>query len=314
MDKAKLNVVLGGSGFLGQPLCRSLVAAGARVRSVSRSGHPKGQAQLWWQSVDWTAAAIGTESCARALEGADCVFHLASTTLPSNSNANMVHDLESNVVATVRTLEDAATIRIRRFVFVSSGGTVYGMARRSPIAEDHPTDPICSYGIHKLTIEKYLQLFRFMDRLDSVVLRVANAYGESQDRSRPLGAVAHFTARAVEGTPLEIWGDGKATRDYVHVEDIARALLTAASYQGHQRLFNIGSGRSIALNQIVEMLRQRLPGPVTVNYLPARGFDVQENVLDNSRARNELLWAPEVAFETGLERMIRAVQRETAGS
>src|SRR2546427_4195460 len=206
MPDASVCVVLGGSGFLGKRFCRSLVEAGFRVRSVSRSGRPKEQPEPWWSEVEWVAAPIGTESSAKALQHADYVFHLASTTLPSTSNADPAYDLESNVVATVRILEAAVSMRVRRVVFVSSGGTVYGIALHNPISESHPTDPICSYGIHKLAIEKYLQLFRSQNRLDSIVLRVSNMYGESQDCDRPLGAVAHFTTRAVSGIPIEIWG------------------------------------------------------------------------------------------------------------
>jgi len=305
MSDPLLCVVLGGSGFLGQRLCRSLVAEGFRVRSVSRSGFPKSQPEPWFSDVEWIAAPIGTELSVMALQNADFVFHLASTTLPSTSNTNMVYDLESNVVATVRILEAAASKRIQRIVFVSSGGTVYGIARQIPIPESHPADPICSYGIHKLTIEKYLQLFRSMNGLDSIILRVANIYGEFQDCGRPLGAIAHFTNRAVNGIPIEIWGDGRITRDYIHVDDVVNALSKAVSYKGPERLFNIGSGRGVSLNQLVELLQQRLSKPVTVNYQSPRSYDVLENVLDISAARRELSWTPRLTLEFGLERMIK---------
>jgi len=260
--------------------------------------------------VDWTSAAIGATVSAGALHGADFVFHLASTTLPSTSNDNISYDLESNVVATVQTLEAAVSAAVRRVVFVSSGGTVYGIARHIPISETHPTDPICSHGIQKLSIEKYLYLFRSMKGLDSIILRVSNMYGESQDCNKPLGAVAHFAARAINGTPLEIWGDGTTTRDYVHVDDVVRALIMAAGYEGAERLFNIGTGRGTSLAQLVDLLRERTPWPVAVNYGPTRGFDVPENVLDVGRARSELLWTPEVTLECGLDRVI---QRAKAG-
>ena len=301
-------VVLGGSGFLGQRLCRALVDAGFRVRSVSRSGRPKSQPEPWWSSVEWVAAGIGTKLSFRALDQADFVFHLVSTTLPSTSNSDIIYDLESNVLATVRMLEAAAAIGIRRMVFVSSGGTVYGTARQKLISEDHPTNPLCSYGIQKLAIEKYFQLFRITRNLDPIVFRVSNVYGESQDCSRPLGAIAHFTNRAVRGVPIEIWGDGAATRDYVHVDDVVGALLKSMNYRGTERLFNIGSGRGVSLNELVGMLQQRIAKPIVVNYRPGRGFDVSENVLDIKRARAELLWSPDVSLERGLEKMIGAAR------
>ena len=310
MNSAPLCVVLGGSGFLGQHLCRALLASGFRVRSVSRSGRPSGSSDPWWSKVGWVSAAIGTTVSAAALRGADCVFHLACTTLPSTSNDNISYDLESNVVATVQMLEAAVSAKVRRVVFVSSGGTVYGIAQQIPISETHPTDPICSHGIQKLTIEKYFHLFRSMKGLDSIILRVSNMYGESQGCEKPLGAVAHFAAKSLGGSPLEIWGDGSTTRDYVHVDDVVRSLMAASQYQGAEWVFNIGTGRGTSLAQLVDLLRERSPWPVDVKFGPPRCFDVPENVLDIGRARDELLWRPRVTLERGLERVM---QRAKAG-
>jgi len=312
MANSQRCVVLGGNGFLGQRLCQRLVESGFLVRSISRSGRPNGEAERWQSQVEWLAAPMGTESSSKALRDADLLFHLASTTLPATSDANVAYDLESNVSATVRVLE-AASRSVRRLIFVSSGGTVYGIARENLISESHPTDPICPHGIHKLAIEKYLQLYRLMKGLDSIVLRVSNIYGESQDCNKPLGAVAHFTARAVNGVPIEIWGDGTTTRDYIHVDDVVCALTRAMWYEGAERLFNIGTGRGVSLCQLVEMLRQQLSQPVKVEYRARRYFDVPENVLDNSRAKRELSWAPQIALELGLERMLRRAQTSPGG-
>jgi UDP-glucose 4-epimerase len=263
--------------------------------------------------VEWVVAPIGTTLSAKALHNADFVFHLASTTLPSTSNESISYDLESNLVATVKILEAAVSAGVRRLVFVSSGGTVYGIARQVPISETHPTDPICSHGIQKLSIEKYLYLFRAMKGLDSMILRVSNMYGESQDCNKPVGAVAHFVAKAIGRMPLEIWGDGTTTRDYVHVDDVVKALVMAAKYEGAERLFNIGTGRGTSLAELVDLLRERTPWPVAISYGAARSFDVPENVLDVGRARSELLWIPEVTLERGLDKVVqRAVGRLAA--
>jgi len=240
-----------------------------------------------------------------ALQHAEFVFHLASTTLPSTSDADVTYDLESNVLATVHTLASIVSKCIRRLVFVSSGGTVYGMAQQKLITETHPTDPICSYGIHKLVIEKYLKLFRLTKGLDSVIVRPSNIYGESQDCSRPLGAVAHFTARAANALPIEVWGDGTTTRDYVHVDDVVSALTKVMFYDGAERVFNIGTGRGVSLSLLIDMLRTSLSKSVTVEYRTRRCFDVPENVLDISKAKRELSWTPEITLESGLQRMLR---------
>src|ERR1700686_2897361 len=120
MSETSMCVVLGGSGFLGTRLCKSLLGKGFRVRSVSRSGRPKGQPEPWWPEVEWVAAPMGTELCSRALRQASLVFHLASTTPPSASNADMTYDLESNVMATVHTMEAAAYMGVQRVIFASS--------------------------------------------------------------------------------------------------------------------------------------------------------------------------------------------------
>jgi UDP-glucose 4-epimerase len=259
----------------------------------------------WWSDVDWISADLGTETSAPAMAGAEVVFHLASSTYPSTSNSDAVFDLESNLVGSVRMLKAAVEYQVRRVIFISSGGTVYGVPQQNPIPETHPTDPICSYGIHKLAIEKYLYLFRALKHLDSVVLRVSNIYGEFQSLERPLGAVSHLAHRAVNGIPIEIWGDGTTRRDYIHVDDVVSAVLKSISYQGAEHLFNIGSGRSVSLNQLLDLIRERVSMEIVVNYKPARSFDVQENVLDITRAAVELAWNPIIRLENGLDRLIK---------
>jgi len=304
LSRPKLCVVLGGSGFLGRRLCERLLKEGFRVLSVSRSGAPKDTNAPWCSEVEWVAAPLGSEASLKVLKDSDFLFHLASTTVPANSNSDIDFDLQSNLIATVQVLQAAAREKVRKVVFVSSGGTVYGIPKRNPIDETHPTDPICSYGIQKLAIEKYLHLFRLMSGLAATILRVSNIYGESQSPGGPVGAVTHFIDRAIRGRPIEIWGDGMIIRDYVHVDDVVTALLRSIEYQGTEGLFNIGTGRGVSLKQLVEMIRERIGQEVTIDFKPPRGFDVPENVLDVSRARNELLWSPEITLESALDRMM----------
>jgi UDP-glucose 4-epimerase len=300
-------LVLGGSGFLGSRLCRSLVDAGFAVRSVSRSGRPKRREEAWWKSVQWIKSSIGSPSSLEAVIGCEFIVHLSSTTLPSTSNEDVLFDIESNVVSTIQVLQSAVAAKVKKIVFISSGGTVYGNATVLPISENHATDPICSYGIHKLMIEKYLQLFRSAAGLDSIILRVANIYGESQSCEKPIGAVAHFTARAIAGVPIEIWGDGTVIRDYTYVDDVVKAIMKALAYTGKEKVFNIGTGCGVSLNGIISLLQDKLLlRPVSAIYLPKRGFDVSGNVLDVARARTELGWTAEVGLNEGIDRIIHA--------
>jgi UDP-glucose 4-epimerase len=307
MPESLTCVVFGGSGFLGQRLSKTLVEQGHHVRSVSRTGRPRGDVQAWWAQVEWHSADLGTQNAAPALAGAELVFHLASSTYPSTSNTDSAFDLESNLIGSVRMLDSVLEYGVKRVVFVSSGGTVYGVPHQNPIPETHPTDPICSYGIHKLAVEKYLHLHRSLNHLDSIILRVSNLYGEYQRLDRPLGAVSHFIDRAFKGIPIDIWGDGSIRRDFVHVDDVVDALHRTITYRGPEYLFNIGSGRSVSLNELVQMIGRRLNRDIRVNYQPARSFDVHENVLDISRAANELGWKPAIRLEAGVDRMIASL-------
>jgi UDP-glucose 4-epimerase len=300
----KTCVVVGGSGFLGQRLCKRLLEEGYAVRSVSRSGRPRTVREPWCDGVDWIAASLAWKAALDAVRSAHFVFHLASSTIPSTSNVNLAADLEENAVGSVKLLEAASPPT--KVIYVSSGGTVYGIARETPIPETHPTDPICSYGIHKLTVEKYLQLFRIIKQLDFVVLRVANLYGETQGSHKPIGAVAHFAESAVRGTPIRIWGDGTVTRDYVHVDDVVNALLAAMRYQGAQTIFNVGSGTGTTLNELVTIFQEHIGSSLVVRHEPSRGFDVPVNILNIQLAARELSWQPTISLVQGVERMLAA--------
>ena len=239
-------LVLGGGGFLGAHLCRGLLEENHSVRVFDRCAAPQGATSLEWMRGDFAQC----QGVALALAGCEVVYHLVSTTIPRTSNDDPAFDVHSNVVATVRMLESACKAGVRKIVFVSSGGTVYGVPQTVPITEEHPTLPVCSYGIGKLTIEKYLHLFHVLHGLDYCILRLANPFGEGQNVTGAQGAVAIFLHRALSGETIDIWGDGSVVRDYFYVSDAVRALLLAKSCSSQQRIFNIGSGSGKSLNQL----------------------------------------------------------------
>ena len=194
----------------------------------------------------------------QALEGAELVFHLASGSLPQSSNRDPHADVQVNLLGTLNLLEAARLTGVRRLVMVSSGGTVYGIPQAVPIPESHPTEPICSYGITKLAMEKYVALYRQLHGLQGLVLRVANPFGPRQRLDAAQGVVPVFLGKALRDEPLQIWGDGTTVRDFLDVADVVAALLAAARYNGNETLFNIGSGQGLSLNQLIVLLEQQL--------------------------------------------------------
>ena len=298
-------VVVGASGFIGSHLVDGLLAAGYRVKALAR--HLPGLIGMDARShpalIQLPVSMADGLALQEAMEGADLVFHLASGSLPQSSNRDPQADVQVNLLGALRVLEASRQAQVRRLVMVSSGGTVYGVPQQVPIPEDHPTDPTCSYGINKLAIEKYVALYRQLHGLDGLVLRVANPYGERQRLDATQGVVPVFLGKALRGEPLQIWGDGSTVRDFLHISDVVAALLAAARYQGEERLFNVGSGEGLSLNQLVALLEVQLQRPLAVDYLPARGFDVPTNVLCIARARRCLGWSPQVSVAEGLRRL-----------
>jgi UDP-glucose 4-epimerase len=237
-----------------------------------------------------------------ALTGMEIVVHLVSTTLPKTSNDNPIYDVETNILGTLNLLNLARDLGISKIVFASSGGTVYGQPLEYPIPETHPTNPICSYGITKLTIEKHLYLFRHLYGLDYVVLRPANPYGPRQNPATGLGAIVTFLDRVLNDKAITIWGDGTVARDYFYVSDLVRAFVRVIEGSTPSRVYNIGSGRPCSLNAILATI-ERLAGVAPkVQFLPARAVDLPLNCLDISRAKEELGWVPEVTLDEGIAR------------
>ena len=179
---------------------------------------------------------------AEAIEGQDYIFHLLGGTTPESSNRDPAADLADAALGTLQLLELCRTRGAPRIVFVSSGGTVYGVPSRLPIREDAATDPICAYGVSKLAVEKYLRVHQHLHGLSYVILRLANPFGPWQRPGRGQGLVATLLQRAARSEPLEIWGEGEIVRDFLYVEDAVAALIAAATYRGAYRVFNVGSG------------------------------------------------------------------------
>jgi len=296
-------LVLGGGGFLGTNLIQALLAEGIPVRVFERPGSKTkglldGEGNLEWFEGDFTK----TSEVAEAIEGCDAIYHLISTTLPKNSNDNPAHDVESNVIASIRMMEAARAHGVKKIVFASSGGTVYGIPKQIPIPETHPTDPICSYGISKLAIEKYLALFHTNGGPDYTILRLANPYGHYQSPEASQGAIAVFMKKALNGEPIEIWGDGSVVRDYVYVDDVVDAMMRSLHYQGSEKLFNIGGGVGVSVNELLDAIDGALDSNTEHDYSGARSCDVPTNVLDIERAHKLLGWIPMVGLSDGIKK------------
>jgi UDP-glucose 4-epimerase len=301
-------IVIGGGGFIGSHITEGLLRQGHAVVVFDRPGAPYLKL-LGEQGATITLGNFFESSdLLNALTGMDVAFHFVSTTVPKTSNVDPAFDVQSNLVGTINFLNIAKDVGVKKVLFPSSGGTVYGIPQFTPITEAHPTNPISSYGITKLAIEKYLALFHRLYGLDYSILRISNAYGERQQLKNAQGLIPTIIHQALTRRPLHVWGDGSVVRDYVHASDIATAFLKVLDYEGETKIFNISSGTGYTVNQVIEMVQAIIGGYPEVIYDPADAYDVPVNILDNSRAKQTLDWSPTLKLEEGLRRTVAFMQ------
>lgn len=304
-------LVFGGGGFIGSTIVDRLLIDGHQLRVFERPRVAPYRKFTEAEKVEWVTGDLSsTHDVNDVMSGIDVVLHLVSTTLPKSSNDDPIYDVQSNVVATLQMLNAMITHNVQKIVFISSGGTVYGNPMYLPIDEKHPTDPVVSYGITKLAIEKYLQMYSHLYGIRAIILRVANPYGERQRIETAQGAVGVFLHHALKGIPIEIWGDGSVKRDYIHVSDVAEAFVRAVEYVGSKNCFNISSGIGTSLNELISMLRNSITKPVDIIYLPSRPFDIAVSVLSNKLAQDELNWTPLISMDDGIARVVKWMKDE----
>lgn len=302
-------VILGGGGFIGSAVTDQLLIEGHSVRVFAHERTTPYRSFSDKESVEWMVGDFLVKSNIRsAIEGMDVVIHLISTTLPKNSNENPAYDVQTNLLSTLSLLDIMVEEKIKKIIFISSGGTVYGRPHTIPISEEHTTNPLVSYGVTKLAIEKYLLLYKELHGLQPIILRVSNPFGHRQSTAKQQGAVGVFINKALDGEAIEIWGDGSVTRDFIYIEDLARAFVFAVEYEGEKSLFNIGSGRGTTLNELVDTLESILGKPIKRRYLEGRNFDATLNVLDIALANRELGWKPDISLSSGIRRTLAALQ------
>ncbi len=294
-------LILGGSGFMGSHVVDRFLFSGHEVAvydlSTERYRRKAGNVKHY----------VGDLGNVGALEealssGFDAVLHFISTTTPKSSNNSPEFDIQSNVINTVHLLDLCAKYKVKKVIFLSSGGTIYGNIGEADMVDElHPVQPLCSYAVTKLSIEYYLHIYRHLHGLDFVSLRISNPFGERQNPEVALGAVTVFLHRALNYQPIEVWGDGSVVRDFIYAGDVADAvyLATTTPVSG---VFNVGSGVGLSLRGLIEEISNVLDVKPQIRWMPGRPFDVPRIVLDTSKLKAATGWTCTRTFREGLTR------------
>jgi UDP-glucose 4-epimerase len=291
-----LSVAILGAGFIGQNFIKRALASGDRVRVLDHKECPRElDARLTWIKGD-----LGDQNAVReVLQDVQVVYHFISSTVPGDV-ADESGELTQNVVQTLQLLKLCVQQKVRRIVFISSA-SVYGVQTVLPIPETAATDPISSHGIHKLTIEKYLQLYKYQHGLDCKIMRLSNPYGPGQSITGRQGFIAIVIGRILAGEAVKIRGDGNIVRDYVYIDDVTEALHLMGTCQATESVFNVGSGQGYTLNQVISIMSKLTGIPIKVEYIDSRFVDIPASILDISRDINILGKTPRTTFEEGLK-------------
>lgn len=311
--------VLGGTGFIGRALVAQLCRSGRSVRVIGRGPAP----QVLPAGASYVRADINDRNDLRGLfDSASEVIDLVYGSVPKASFEDPIADIIAFLPSSVAVMEELTRSKVERFIYISSGGTVYGEATTLPMTEDHPTRPISPYGVTKLALERYADLYRVCRDVPSIIARPGNAYGELQAGDVGQGFIATAIWRCLRQQDITVFGERGTTRDYIHVDDIATALMALLDQGVIGETYNIGTGVGADNLQILDLLAAlavesgMTPPKVQIN--PARPFDVKANILDITKLSTTTGWHPGITLPTGIRRcwnhMLASYSRRIAAS
>ncbi len=295
-------LVTGGAGFIGSHLIDALVASNTDEVSVfddfSTGKRNRVNTKATFYQIDLRAASAVASAVAKIKP--EVIIHLAAQMDVRRSVADPAFDAQVNLIGFLNLIESARAYGLRRVVFSSSGGAIYGEQDNFPCTEDHPLRPVSPYGVAKLATEAYLFFYKVQYGIDYLSLRFGNVYGPRQDPKGEAGVVAIFCGRILEGKAATIYGNGEQTRDYVYVGDVVNAILAALKSNASGVALNIGTGIETTVNELFSILATIANFPTKPEYGPARAGEQMRSVISPARATNLLGWQPEKKLADGL--------------
>jgi UDP-glucose 4-epimerase len=304
-------LVLGGAGFIGSNVVHALVRRGEQPRILTRPSRSIENLRDVLAEIDLMHGDFMDDNILRtAMRGVDTVFHLITTTFPNMVVESSNYDLLSNLLPTIRMLELARELGVRRVVYASSGGTIYGEPQEIPITEQHRLAPESAYGQSKLTIENYLSFYGRTTPIEVSILRLSNPYGPRQNPFGVQGLIAVAMGCLQDDRPMGVFGEGAAVRDYIYIDDVVSAMLLAADSPPAVHNISTGVGHTVA--EVLDVIERVSGRSLRRKRLPERPGDVLVNVLDNRQAREALGWSPQIGLEEGISRTWRAMQSSAA--
>jgi UDP-glucose 4-epimerase len=296
-------LVVGAAGFLGRACVKALSAAGRTVDAVDVVDSSVEGAS------SFTVANVIKDGIPEALlDGAGTLFHFAWSNDPGRGNADMTNDVCTNVASAVRAFEQAARAGLKRIIYPSSGGTIYGKNPPLPTPETAPVLPVGGYGAGKAAAEFYMHAIWLAYGIDTCALRIGNPYGPGQYPERGQGFIATALARTLRGQPIQVFGTETLARDYVYIDDAAECFVLACNADYLSPVLNVGSGVDHSIEQLIPLIFAAAGRETSIEKLPGRVVDVPRVRLDISKIRGNLGWEPRTSIEEGLLKTVEWIR------
>lgn len=296
-------VILGGCGFLGLHIAEKLIQNNIEtvlIDSQQRLAHPLDSSK--YQQLEIEYPYTNLDVVKSALSRGDVLIHLGWSQVPNDDAYSFRQDIAGNALISAELFSLASQAGVDKIIFASSGGAVYGNVAETPIHEKCETNPVSSYGIGKLTAEKYLSLLTADSSTKHVILRIGNAYGHHPSEEKtPTGLIPFMMKALLSNREIEIWGDGQVVRDFVHAFDIAEAFFLAVIKPQVQGIFNIGTCRGTTIEEVIALIETRLNKKANIRWTDGRSCDVQKVVLDASKFNALTEWTPQVSLAHGID-------------
>lgn len=305
-------MILGAAGFIGTNLTIKLTEdINNKITVVDKNiCYFSNLLEFKFQNVEMIESTLDENMDFSILKNQDVVYHLVSSNVPTTSNQHITQDIQTNVIFSSNLFDECVKYGVKKVVFVSSGGTVYGKEAACPLSENTSTRPISSYGLQKTTIEKLLYLYNYMYGLDYRIVRLANPYGPYQRPNGVLGAVSTFTYKALKGEEIQVYGDGSVVRDFIYIDDAVRAILNIVNGENKHRTFNLGCGYGTSIKEVLETVESALGIEMNIVYKGARAVDVPTNYLDISRYEKYYGKLEPISLEEGIKKTAEFMKRK----
>ncbi|MGG0720091.1 NAD-dependent epimerase/dehydratase family protein [Robertmurraya massiliosenegalensis] len=307
----KTVLVTGGFGFIGSHIVEKLLAQQYKVIVIDdfSTGKKENIEHISPDMKIFKCSILDTEFEKIVLkEKPDVIIHQAAQVSVQNSINDMMNDEEINIRGSINVIQAAVKANVKKIIF-SSTAAVYGIPEYLPINTSHPISPISPYGVSKYTVEKYLEVAHHLYGMDYTILRYSNVYGPRQDALGEGGVISIFVHGLISGEDIFIYGDGKQTRDFIYVEDVANANVQAINL-GSQGVFNVSTNVECTINQVYELLLCIGNKVASPHYEQTRDGDIKNSVLCNEKTKRVLEWEPTFSLENGLKKTYKYYLRQ----